>query len=142
VGSARSLIQGLDTLEYDGLCELWHELYGRKPPAYNRVFLVNRLSYRIQENAFGGLSDWARKEMKRLLRSKNPHRRQAAGLPIAGTRFVRDWNGQRYEVTVTATGFEYDGRAYRSLSAIANQITGTHWNGRAFFGIAQNGGRS
>ncbi len=60
-------------------------------------------------------------------------------IPVAGTRLVREWNGRRYEVTVASGGFVFEGR-YRSLTAIAKAITGTHWNGRAFFGL-RNGGR-
>ena len=56
----------------------------------------------------------------------------AAGL------FVRDWKGNRYEVTVVKNGYEYEGRLYRSLSAIAKEITGTHWNGKLFFGCRQS----
>jgi hypothetical protein len=58
-------------------------------------------------------------------------------MPVVGTRLIRDWNDRRYEVTVTYGGFEFEGRRYRSLSAIAKVITGTHWNGRAFFGLKQ-----
>jgi len=50
---------------------------------------------------------------------------------------VREWNETRHEVTVTRDGYEYQGRNYRSLTAIAKAITGTHWNGRAFFGLAK-----
>jgi hypothetical protein len=59
-------------------------------------------------------------------------------VPVAGTRLVREWNGRTYEVTVVYGGFEYDGRRYRSLTAIATAITGTHWNGRAFFGLKES----
>ena len=62
-------------------------------------------------------------------------RQRKNGVPVAGTRIVRDWHGKRHEVTVTEGGFEYEGRRYRSLSAIARAITGTRWNGPAFFGL-------
>jgi hypothetical protein len=58
---------------------------------------------------------------------------------LAGTRLVREWNGRRYEVTVVPGGFVFEGRRYRSLTAITKAITGTHWNGRAFFGLRNNG---
>lgn len=69
-------------------------------------------------------------------RSARMERGREDSLPVAGTRLVREWNGGLYEVTVTLNGFEYDGRLYRSLSAIAKAITGTHWNGKLFFGVA------
>lgn len=53
-----------------------------------------------------------------------------------GTRLVREFKGKRYSVTVTPNGFEYNSRTYKSLSAIANEITGTRWNGKKFFGVA------
>jgi hypothetical protein len=55
--------------------------------------------------------------------------------PIAGTRLIRDWQGVEQIVTVTQDGFEWQGRPYRSLSAIARAITGTRWNGWVFFGL-------
>lgn len=55
---------------------------------------------------------------------------------IDGTKLVREFKGKRYSVTVVPTGFEYNGKKYKSLSAIANEITGTRWNGKKFFGVA------
>ena len=55
--------------------------------------------------------------------------------PIAGTRLVREYQGVEHVVTVLADGFEWQGRPYRSLSAIARAITGTRWNGWTFFGL-------
>lgn len=54
---------------------------------------------------------------------------------LPGTSLVRIWNDQRYEVTVQAEGYEFDGRTFRSLSAVAREITGTRWNGKFFFGL-------
>lgn len=141
-------IAELPSMSHDELKELWRALYGKEPPAYNRTFLVKRLAYRIQEIAYGGLSERARIRMKELVASDGKDigmRRRGArmergrddSLPIAGTRIVREWNDGLYEVTVTDSGFEYDGRLYRSLSAIAKAITGTHWNGKLFFGVAK-----
>jgi hypothetical protein len=48
---------------------------------------------------------------------------------------MREWNGRTYRVEVVAEGFLMDGRHYRSLSAIARQITGARWSGPRFFGI-------
>lgn len=62
-------------------------------------------------------------------------RQRKNGMPVAGTWLIREWQGRRYEVTVVDGGFEYEGRRYRSLTAITKAITGTHWNGPAFFGL-------
>ena len=62
--------------------------------------------------------------------------------PIAGTRLIREWQGVEHTVTVLAEGYEWQGRPYRSLSAIARAITGTRWNGWVFFGLKNNRGRA
>ncbi len=142
-------VAGLKSLEHDELCRLWRTLYGKEPPAYNRTFIITRLAYRIQEIAHGGLSDETKSKMNDVLASSNTDGRKSAScktprripkqdMPVYGTKFVRDWNGRRYEVIAVPGGFEYDGRLYRSLSAIADVITGTHWNGRLFFGCAKS----
>ena len=62
--------------------------------------------------------------------------------PIAGTRLIREWQGVEHCVTVRDDGFEYQGRPYKSLSAVARAITGTRWNGWVFFGLKNQRGRS
>jgi hypothetical protein len=59
--------------------------------------------------------------------------------PIAGTRLIREFNGVEHAVTVMRDGFEYQGRPYKSLSAIARAIAGTRWKGRVFFGVRRSG---
>jgi len=59
----------------------------------------------------------------------------AAASPKPGTRFLRDWNGTTHVVDVTAAGYLWNGQTYRSLSAIAREITGARWSGPRFFGI-------
>lgn len=152
-------IADLQNLTHEELRELWRTLICGEPPAYNRTFIISRLTYRIQELAYGGLSDRARRTMREVLeengfnenacdggtRRRQRDRKRKEGMPVLGTRFVREWNGGRYEVTVVNGGFEFEGRRYRSLTAIAKAITGTHWNGRAFFGLrsskAEQGGQ-
>ena len=62
-------------------------------------------------------------------------RMRASDRPIAGTRLLREYQGVECAVTVLANGFEWQGRPYKSLSAIARAITGTRWNGLTFFGL-------
>ena len=140
-------IAELETLPAGQLEARWRALFGTDPPACQRRFLVKRLAYRLQELAYGGLSEAARARMNEIAEeagldeeaSLSGRGRRAAQrkreLPVAGTRLVREWDERRHEVTVTATGFEFEGRPYRSLSAVANAITGGHWNGRVFFGL-------
>jgi Protein of unknown function (DUF2924) len=61
-------------------------------------------------------------------------------MPIAGTRLIREWQGIEHCVTVRGDDFEYQGRSYKSLSAIAREITGVRWNGLIFFGLKNNRG--
>jgi hypothetical protein len=143
-------ITDLDGLSHEELFQLWRTLYGKEPMAFNRPYLIKRLAYRIQEIAYGGLSDTARKTMDEILDThgfdenggsldgRRTERKRKSGVPVVGTRLVREWNGRTYEVTVVYGGFEYEGRRYRSLTAIATAITGTHWNGRALFGLKES----
>jgi len=67
---------------------------------------------------------------------------RAAAMPIVGTRLIREWQGVEQIVTVTTDGFEWQGRPYRSLSAIARAITGARWNGWMFLGLRNHRGRT
>ncbi|MCE5314049.1 MAG: DUF2924 domain-containing protein [Armatimonadota bacterium] len=143
-------IADLQSLSYNELKERWAVLYGDAPPAYNRTFIIKRLAYRIQELAYGGLSKNAKAMMRDVLDAngfnekasdggkRRRERKQKEGMPVAGTRLTREWNGKRCEVIVVSDGFEFEGRPYKSLSAITRAITGTNWNGPAFFGLRNN----
>lgn len=144
-------IADLQRRSYAELQERWRMLMGAEPPRYSRESLVKRLAHRLQELAYGGLSSETRERMDELLEEAGydelggmgPRRRRRGheDTPVVGTRLVREWDGERHEVTVVQGGFEYRGRRYRSLSAIANTITGGHWNGKAFFGLRSRNGR-
>jgi hypothetical protein len=128
------------------LKQLWRDLYDREPPPYNKPFLVKRLAYRIQELAYSGLSARAEAKLNALIeeedrrvKGKLPVRK--GDRPITGTRLIREWQGVEHCVTVLTDGYEYAGRPYRSLSAIARTITGTRWNGPAFFGLRNGRGK-
>jgi len=118
----------------------WRELFGREPPAFSRPFLQSRLAYRIQELAYGCLKSEtvARLEVigEKLDGGNIVLRRiRADDRPLAGTRLIREYKGVEHVVTVLHDGFDYEGRPYQSLSAIARAITGTRWNGWTFFGL-------
>ena len=132
-------LAALKTAPVADLKQKWRALFDREPPPYNRRFLESRLAYRIQELAYGGLSQETIERLDAIadeLEGKRPHRQLAlANRPIAGTRLIREWNGVEHCVTVRHADFEYLGRPFKSLSAIAKQITGTQWNGLVFFGL-------
>ncbi len=122
------------------LKDQWRELFDSEPPPFNRRYLESRLAYRIQELAYGGLKPETVRRLERLGEEldggdRKKSRIRADFQPIAGTRLIREWQGIEHVVTVTVDGFEWQGRPYKSLSAIARAITGTRWNGWVFFGL-------
>lgn len=126
----------LDRMDYAGLKERWRVLMGKEPPALSREYLVRRLAYRLQELAYGGLSLSANERLNALAETAAQTKKcRSKDMPVVGTVLVREWNGQRYEVTVKPGGYEYRGCLHKSLTSIAKVITGIHWNGPAFFGL-------
>jgi hypothetical protein len=117
---------------------LWSELNGKPAPAFNRPYLISRLAYRIQELAHGGLKPATHAKLDALADGLDPKqaRKRAPAQLIAGTRLCRGWQGVEHVVTVLHDGdFDWQGRRYASLSAVARAITGTRWNGPLFFGL-------
>jgi hypothetical protein len=116
---------------------LWNELFDQEAPRLGRRYLEDRISYRIQELRLGGLSDRARRKLDVLADQLDPKaaRRRAPRPLLAGTQLRREWKGTEHVVTVREHNFEYDGRPYKSLSAIARAITNVRWNGPLFFGL-------
>ncbi len=133
------------------------EVFGEPSRSGNRDFLFKRVAWRVQSLAEGGLSERARRRAEELARDsdvrttvpQSPSTVPDAGqrtvtrpaptahdrLPIPGTVLTRKYRGRQVEVTVLPAGFEYDGQTYRSLSAVAKAVTGSHWNGHLFFGL-------
>lgn len=136
------------------------DLFGEQSRSNNRQWLFRRCAWRLQAMAEGGLSERARKRAKELARDvdirlhapkyippldrpadvQKPahnyiHLNSDDRLPMPGTRLKREYKGHIYEVEVLDRGFVYDGRVYRSLTAVARVITGSHWNGFLFFGL-------
>ncbi len=144
-----SVLRQLATLKnmtLEQLREKWLDLHGSKPPPYKKQFLIKRLAYRIQELFYGGLSEGAKGRLGQIAQDdpmarvdvRVSEKRPSKNGILPGTRFERIWKGRRYEVLAQEKGFEYDGRIFRSLSAVAREITGTRWNGRLFFGLKKN----
>jgi hypothetical protein len=126
------------------LKQLWRDLFDSEPPRYNRRFLESRLAYRIQELQYGGLKPETVARLEALGEDLDGgkievRRKRADDRPIAGTRLIREWKGVEHTVTVLDDGYEYQGRPYKSLSAIARAIAGTRWNGWVFFGVRRSG---
>jgi hypothetical protein len=127
------------------LKERWRDLYGKEPPPFSRSYIESRLAYRIQELAYGGLKPETRARLEALGEQLDGgnivlRRIRADSRPLSGTQLIREWQGVQHVVTVRADDFEFEGRPYRSLSAVARHITGTRWNGWTFFGLRRRGG--
>ena len=136
----------IKTMDIVALKAMWRDLFAAEPPPYNRKFLESRLAYRVQELAYGGLKPETLKRLAALAEDLEPRSRERGtrsdNRPIAGTRLMREWQGVEHCATVLADSYEYDGRPYKSLSAIARAITGTRWNGLVFFGLKSQRGRA
>jgi hypothetical protein len=140
-------VAALKTTATPALKAQWRELFGKEPPPFNRKYIESRLAYRIQELAYGGLKKETIERLDALGEQLNGgniavRRTRVDDRPIAGTRLIREWQGVEHCVTVLQDGYEYAGRPYKSLSAVARAITGTRWNGWVFFGLKNWRGRS
>lgn len=146
MSSVLSQISALPGKDIAELRRMWRELFGNEPPPGNRTYIVRRLAYRMQELAHGGLTPRTRARLDALADEEDdrlkgrPRRRRPEERPVTGTRLVREWQGVEHCVTVLTDGFEYEGRRFQSLSAVARAITGTRWNGPLFFGLRSSGG--
>ena len=134
-------LQELPHLPRPKLLALWRELFAQPAhPRLRRNLMVPILAYRLQEQAYGGLKPSTRKRLQKLAAELEQYRR-ASLAPVpqlrAGTRLLRQWQGQMHEVVVVDEGFDYRSKRYESLSEIARQITGTRWSGPLFFGLKQ-----
>ncbi len=137
----------------------WLKLYGEPTRSRNRDYLWRRLAWRVQELAHGGLSDAAKARIDELspdsfARARTPQNGNGAApadvrdqhqhpghrdrtLPASGTVLTRQYKGNEVRIVALDDGFEWDGRRYGSLSAVARAVTGQKWNGWLFFGLTK-----
>ncbi len=140
-------LAALKTATTPDLKAQWRDLFDSEPPPFNRRYLESRLAYRIQELAYGGLKPETIRRLERLGEELDGGDRKKSRIRadltlVTGTRLIREWHGVEYVVTVTTDGFEWQGRPYKSLSAIARANTGTRWNGWVFFGLKSRRART
>lgn len=141
-------IAQLPDLNLAELRERWLALYGRPAPKFfRRKLLVRAVAYQMQVKAYGGLSPATMRKLRQIAEAARNGREESVigALPPRlklGTRLIRVWRDTSHSVTVVEGGFEWDGRRYGSLSAVAKAITGTSWNGYAFFGVKKRPGRN
>jgi len=133
-------LAALPGLSLDELKQQWQAVYGNPPPPrLGRKLMVRAIAYRLQEQALGGLKPAVRRQLDRTaeaLQSGKPLLAQAPSVK-PGTRLLREWQGHTHEVIILEDGVRYQDRTYRSLSAVAREITGARWSGPRFFGLKE-----
>jgi hypothetical protein len=154
-------IQQLPRLTVAVLKTKYREVFGEGAKILHKQFLVRRIAWQLQAQAQGDLSERARHRITEIADEADlgPHapqrfrtspvpaavpirRDSSAGqhdarVPAAGTLLRRPYRGREIVVQVLEQGFEYESRPYRSLSAIAREVTGTRWNGFLFFHLTE-----
>jgi hypothetical protein len=139
------MLEAVVDLTPDELRKEWRRLYRSQPPRLSRDLLVRAIAYRIQELRYGGLSKVTRRKLASLVEVRDcgaELAKEGAQRIRAGARLIREWNGRTHTVMVEEDGFSYAGQTYRSLSAVARDITGARWSGPRFFGLAVKKGAS
>ena len=127
-------LRALYRLDRRTLAEKWGALYGAPPPRRaSRSLLIRAVAYRLQERTYGGLSP----KIDRMLAAvkENASDRSPPTVLRPGTVLMREWHGEKHQVTVMENGFLFQGRRYGSLSEVARVITGARWSGPRFFGL-------
>lgn len=125
----------LEALGRPALSRAWQDRFGRPPPNYTSMsFMRKVLIWEEQAAKHGGIPPYLTRALKIAAEDRQPTAREADKLR-PGAQLIREWNGRSYQVEVTKEGFRMDGRDYRSLSAIAQRITGVNWSGPRFFGL-------
>ena len=154
-------IEQLQTLNVIALQKKYQQIFGDASKSSNKQYLFRRIAWRLQANAEGGLSERACHRAVQIadeadLRTRAPRGflsaqvpasatsttdpsqlQRDARLPASGSLLTRRLNDRQIVVKVLAEGFEFESRHYRSLSAIAREVTGTRWNGLLFFGLTE-----
>ncbi|MFH0839085.1 MAG: DUF2924 domain-containing protein [Candidatus Omnitrophota bacterium] len=144
-------IMALKNAPAEELQKRYKELYGEDATGTHKTYLWRKIAYKLQEQEHGSLSAKAKERLKvlikeydpinnKILRPDKPMVNQQASvkdkrLPIPGTVITKEYKGANYQVKILEKGFEYNGKLYKTLSAIAKEITGAHWNGYLFFNL-------
>ena len=132
---AQATLAALAEMDRTGLARRWAEVFGCPAPRHSSVGLLRgALAWHCQMQSQAGTRTGGIERMVRTARRTATS--TGTESPLApGTQLLREWQGQTHHVTVLASGFEYGGKTYRSLTAITRQITCTAWSGPAFFGL-------
>lgn len=155
--AAEEPVARLLRLQIPALQRIHRSLFGKDSTVVHLLHLRRKLAWELQARATGGLAEEARRYALALA-WQTTLRTRAHGqssrpvnstvsfghdtrLPPPGTLLRREFQGRQVQVKVLAAGFEYEGRVFASLSAIANLVTGGNWNGFVFFRLARHAPR-
>lgn len=140
-----NIIEELKSLSRNQLVQKWQKLFELTPlPTARREFLIKHLAWEIQAQEQGGYTKQTEKKLEALAKDLEQNKDiKTDSLKLksniltikAGTKLIREYQGKNHEVIVLEKGFQYNKKTYKSLSAIANEITNTRWNGKVFFGL-------
>ena len=127
------MVAELENRDRAELIDAWSKLFRVPVPKGLSKSLMRRfLAVEIQTRRSGGLS---KRVLAALRQSKDETQRPKSPALQPGGRLLREWNGVTHVVEVGEDGFMWKDTRYRSLSAIAREITGAHWSGPRFFGL-------
>ncbi len=142
-------IAELRAMKVPELVTRYEAVYGKPPRVKHREWLWRRVAWKVQEQRFGGLSQVARRRIDELVaemdtplgteRTVRARVAKSSHEPVVGTTLTRVWKGREILATKAPDGWEHDGVAYRSLSAVVKAITGSHASGPAWFGLTKRG---
>ena len=133
-------LEDIGSMERDALLDTWRVVFRTPAPKGLSQSMMRRfLAFEVQVQAKQGLS---RQSQRALAKPTGRQAKHTATKLKPGGRLVREWSGVTHIVDVTEKGFAWQGRAgqgrdWRSLSAIAKEITGAHWSGPRFFGLTK-----
>ena len=149
-------INALQRMTVGELRAKYREVYGEDTRSGNKDWLWKRIAWRVQELSYGGLSERAKRRAADIADEADLRMRVPRGafdaaiagansftgslsrdkrIPMPGTALNRIYKGETHTVNVLDKGFEYNGKTYKTLSAVAESITGSHWNGYKFFNL-------
>ncbi len=117
----------------------WQEIFKTPvPKGYTKLYLIKELAWYFKFNKLPSkLQNQIDSLVENYSNTKSVNTKKIKKFEVTiGTKFIREFKGEKYEVIAVDGGFSFNGKLYKTLSAVANVITGTHWNGKKFFGVA------
>lgn len=132
--NVNSKLAALKLLTMAELKPLWRKYFDNDPVRFQHDYMVRRIAYQIQVQAYGGLPKTLRNKLQRLA-GEAPQEPSNQVKLRPGMRLMREYKGERIHVAVLEDGFEFKGRQYKSLSAISTELMGSRTSGPKFFGL-------